>query len=814
MKQITDKQIEDLINIKLNPMFDKFKSKADAISKNIDNEKNYQLIKNAISDKITYKENTFFNYTKLCNILYKIIFEKNIDISYIVSTSDMTDIILNESLIEGKTFTHENRKELTEWLHYTLIPEIVKQIALAEKDKYMNDDEQPNTETNKDNLLELIDKAISFKIDAEKEIKFLDTAELGNILYSFIFEQNSSLKEMTRPEIITGIINECLIVDHENLMSDEIFISSITRWLKYHVIPYIYEHKEEYEAEDKEVISTGFSGLPEKDEMVSKSQITACIFPLNLNYISKEKFDQLPKDIINIIHDYINNYGYDIEYYTLINAKNVYYEIISKNEISEQLKSTLLKWLDKAVIPCIISTTEKKEYISDFKQIEFEINKASLLYKRMDKIVRDFYDSFYLTQKQLCLYYTYYILRLKENHDFDFEFRESENKLYKDFYNYGIFACIGELRHFLETFHFTYYTGEIKRTEEISKYIKNLYTTTEQTIFKPGFKKLTSDISECVGIDVEDIYKIINIDKMHTYTQNLYSRRYNLDEKENKIIKDIEFLYLIEKYFGYFTRPDNILKVSLKSFNISKDNKIKCRWSESYGGEAWGSIAKTMLHRSNLVSKTIFVDTCWSLQHNTNLFLDKVCCYDCKGNNFSLIKNYLTEIKDGLFKNVYECALKHNKKLDRFIYKNLILENDKSVPEAKYTEKYNYTEREPRQRREPDYERSDYEQKRRRLPEKEDINIVQFDDEQKYKVYKEIDENYGLKNAEIYKLEYGWKDNPDVEIIIDSAPFKWITDLNSIMKYMNEHYPLSAYQKTEPIKSEEIQPSGLSALFG
>lgn len=657
----------------------------------------------------------------------------------------------------------------------------------------------------KEKFITLVDKAISFKIDAGKEIPFLDTKELGDILYSFIFEQNSSLKEMTQPEMITGIINESLYSSHEHLMSDEIFVASITRWLKYHVIPYIYEHKTDYEIKNKEpslppqdivetkwniinkellhlsiisaldalnfqiltdklydllitknltlndivlnpyhinflireslfeskkqlkkdvkeeieewlrktaipkvfneleiqqkspeeVISTGFSGIPLKLEIISKSQITTCIFPLNLNYISKDKFDQLPKkhDIINILHSYFNTKKDIIIDETIEHSDYIYDRMFYNDQknlkFSKEFKETTFQWLNRSVIPCIIKIIkeeEPKEYIPEFKQIEFEINKESLLYKRMDKIVRDFYDSFYFPHHHLCLYYTYYILKLKENHDFDFEFRELENKLYKDFYNYGIFACIGELRHFIETFHFIYYTEErYKKTKGINDYITNTCNTKEETIFKLGFKKFTSDISECVGIDVKDIYKIINIDKMYQYTQILYNNR-NIDEKENKITKDIEFLYLIEKYFGYFTRPDNILKVALKSFNISKENKIKCRWSESYGGEAWGSIAKTMLSRNNLVSKTIFVDTCWSLQHNTNLFLDKVYCYDCEDNSLSLIKRYLTEIKDGIFEEVYKCAIKHNTKLDRFIYKNLILENAASVPDVRYSE--------------------------------------------------------------------------------------------------------------------------------
>jgi len=828
-----------------------------------------------------------------------------------------------------------------------------------------------------DNFLELIYKATQFEIEASKELPFIDKKELRNILYSFIFEQNSSLKEMTQEEMILGIINESLYSTHEHLMSDEIFVASITRWLKYHVIPYIYEHKEEYEAEDKEtlleysseiaeernhggtiehrhlsnmywhpvtrvhhpdvtkdklpqghvlnketekstktwgklvdktvktfkeqnpynekyqlienliikelqksivsdlfrpmdlnqilyvliseknlsliniihnpvhiktiidsslidlehisksyekecitwlrkilipkifdelgikettniysdnlefikettniyaanldnsnnlqyidfeklinylfhnyykinflieldyeinsdtnliyneitslydlsneqekdiklwlrnwiipsinniiyekikkekspetIISEGFSGIPSILETITKSEISSCIFPLNLNYISKEKFDKLPKlpkNIVDILYTYFNNEENINEDEILGYSDEIYDKLFTnlQQKFSKEYKKNIFQWLKHAVIPCIIKIInkdkQKDEYVPEIKQIDFTIKEESPLYKRMNIIVRNFYDSFY-THDSLCLYYTYYILKLKGNTDFDLEFRELEDKLYRDFYNYGIFAIIGELRHFIGVFHYTYKYPNHKEIE-IGDYIP-YRSGKEQHKFKPGFKEVVTDIAKCVKIDVKDIYKIINIDEINKHTSYRYNNR-DIDDKENLIIRDTEFLYLIEKYFGYYTRPEFILKVAVKAFSITKENLSTCRWSESYGGEAWGTIARTILHRKDTTSKTIFVDTCWSLQHNTALFINKVYSQDGNrsDNSLSLVKYYLTEIKDGLFKNVYNCAIKYNTKLDRFIYKTLILENDASVPDAKY----------------------------------------------------------------------------------------------------------------------------------
>lgn len=980
MKPITDKMVEDMFDTTFKPLARKLDNLKKSFKSN-----EYYAIQTAVLTKSNIEEVKFLNLENLITLLEYYIIERDTDITKLLEI-EILNAIINDSLGGEYVLEPNDRGLILHWLENEVIPEALKQIALIP-----SRDDRKQLSLQKDKFLELIDKSISFPLDTGKEIRFLDTGELRDILYSFIFEQNSSLKEMTQPEMITGIINESLIVDHEYKMRDEIFIGNITKWLKYHVIPYIYEHKEEYEAEDKEislkdsseiaeernnggviehrhesnmywhpatrvhpritkdklplahvigfrtkvkeskdiveetefksehpyndkyqlienliikelqksivsdllrpmdlnqilyiliseknlslvdiihnpghieniidsslidpdhisesdkkeavtwlrktiipkifdefgikekspetVISEGFSGIPLKLEIITKSKISSCIFPLNLNYISKKDFEQLPKNIVDVLYTYFNDEKDLITGETIEHSDYVYNRFFYNDQenlvYTKEFKEIIFQWLNRSVIPCIIKIInedkQKEEYIPEFKQIQLEINKDSSLYKRMDKIVRDFFDSFYLPQHHLCLYYTYYILKLKGNTDFDFEFRELENKLYKDFYNYGIFACIKELRHFLGTFHFTYKEPELE-TVEITDYIKHTHDKQQSITLKPGFNKLITDVSNCVGIDVKDIHKIINIDRMYEYAIVNYNNR-NIDEKENKIIRDTEFLYLIEKYFGYFTRPDNILKIASKSFNITKDNKSTCKWSEQYGGEAWGSIAKTMISRSNLISKTIFVDTCWSLQHNTNLFLDKVYCYDCEGNSLSLVKRYLTEIKDGLFKNVFECAITHNNKLDRFVYKNLILENDASVPDAKYTEKHKYTEREIHRKDDRDpFALETYphpiKEEIRKLPEKEDINIVQYDDEDKNKLYEVIDGTYGLNTAKINKLESGWNDNPNVEIIIESSPERWITDLNSIMKYINEHYPLYDNKKDQAIKNENIK---------
>ena len=48
------------------------------------------------------------------------------------------------------------------------------------------------------------------------------------------------------------------------------------------------------------------------------------------------------------------------------------------------------------------------------------------------------------------------------------------------------------------------------------------------------------------------------------------------------------------------------------------------RWKSGYGGEPWGNIAKTLLlWEEGKISDTVFVDTCWGLQHNGGKYFDK-----------------------------------------------------------------------------------------------------------------------------------------------------------------------------------------------
>lgn len=48
------------------------------------------------------------------------------------------------------------------------------------------------------------------------------------------------------------------------------------------------------------------------------------------------------------------------------------------------------------------------------------------------------------------------------------------------------------------------------------------------------------------------------------------------------------------------------------------------RWKSGYGGEPWGNISNTLLQwEIGNISDTVFIDTCWGLQHNGGKYFDK-----------------------------------------------------------------------------------------------------------------------------------------------------------------------------------------------
>ncbi len=613
--------------------------------------------------------------------------------------------------------------------------------------------EDKSTKTDKSfkyKYIKLIENSVA-NLHVVENILYFDLNKLVEKLYHYIIKLGYSLDEVLNKSLIDDIINKC--VKYEDMPSSDYSLdlkNNVYTLLVKRIVPDIYVNLSDIESsdiksstdkEDSRMFEKTFgvsTSTKAKDEIITKDEIKSCIYPFDLNWMSKEDSDYIDIiRLIDILYDFANDHQY-INYSDIMYVFNTKYFGGSEKLLSmipDESKNKIKKWLQRIVIPCINSVIEIniKDRAKDFpqlKKLDYTIDMNSKLYKRMDKIVRDLYDSFY-DEKLLCLYYTYYVLNLKGNSDFNFEFRELENKLYRDFYNYGIFAVLGEMGHFVDMF-YVKVNNTINSLENFITF--SPFDSNKRVMFRKGADEFISNVSKCVGVDKKSIYRILQIYEIGKGVSH------NIDNyKESSIIRDIKFLYLIEKYFGYFTRPDFIFKLANKVF-IKKGG---CCWSSRYGGEKWKSISKTMLARKNMVSKTVFIDTCWSLQHNTELFINKI--FNVKL-DIGVIRRYLTDIKNGKFDRVYECAIKHNTKLDRFVYKNLIYPGFKG--------------------------------KKRR---KQYVDIRNFSLESKIGLYKELDSSL---DHELSFDNVIINEDEQAEIILDVFQTIFITDLKSISDYL------------------------------
>jgi len=399
-----------------------------------------------------------------------------------------------------------------------------------------------------------------------------------------------------------------------------------------------------------------------------------------------------------------------------------------------------------------------------------KIDENSELYKKIFKIVTNFYKSLSDTST-LCLYYTYYKLKLKGIHDFDYEFQLLENSLYNDFYYYALSQILDEGTtslyimdcHEYETESSIGSYGAIENY--INKKYKNIMPINIVLISEfDAFNKSVEAISKYKEIKKADIYNLIKLHQLQKYLlynsntkeRNLKIKKYGsiihkIHEvwgyhQEIHMLSSIDFLYLVEKNLNYFTNPDYILKLMIKIF---KENNFCYMTNEQFGGKRWKLITEIILSRDSM-TKTMFIDTCWALQHNTNLALFSI-------NSDEYILRFLEDIKNGVFKYIYYCAKEHNPKLERYIYKNAILENEINEPlDYTYIDFTKYI--------------------------KNNQSLLLFDD--KDTDYNDLDEKYGLRNATITKLNNEL--NPIIKLTFPNIDITYTTELDSFIKYINK----------------------------
>jgi len=70
-------------------------------------------------------------------------------------------------------------------------------------------------------------------------------------------------------------------------------------------------------------------------------------------------------------------------------------------------------------------------------------------------------------------------------------------------------------------------------------------------------------------------------------------------------------------------------KLGLRALELAKEMFCDGDWRRGFGGDAWASIARTLLaHLNGQLSPRLFVDQCFDLEHNNGCVFNKL--YDCK----------------------------------------------------------------------------------------------------------------------------------------------------------------------------------------
>jgi hypothetical protein len=335
---------------------------------------------------------------------------------------------------------------------------------------------------------------------------------------------------------------------------------------------------------------------------------------------------------------------------------------------------------------------------------------------------------------------------LKGNADFLYEFGALENRLYDDFYYYVIYSIISELEKVYYDYDNSYGKLERERNLCLFNFINVGFNKYQIEItFKKDYDKFVSAMSDYMRMDKKIIYSLIEIVFLGT-----------LGESDLGICSTdyISSLYFAEKYCGYITKPRVLFNLAINVFKKDFPYDFEPHFSD-VKVQSWISMAKVMLNR-DLISKTAFVDTCWSLQHNNGTLIDNLLDPHIENTEYCLqaldkLNQYLSDIRNEDFTRVYECAKKYNPKLDRFLYKSLIVGEDITDSLTRY--------------------------------------LIALPTDDKFIIYEAMSKEFGIENIKINELTQN-KDNFIIDVINKDKPgIRYITDMNSFLTYIFEKYP-------------------------
>lgn len=218
------------------------------------------------------------------------------------------------------------------------------------------------------------------------------------------------------------------------------------------------------------------------------------------------------------------------------------------------------------------------------------------------------------------------------------EFDRLSEKLDQAFLHYGTYAILRELRHMKDhTKDFgDYYERYGEGSEEFEDEVKKLHLTPKERNFAVFMMDLTA--------------------------------RRDIEYPDKARMNIISWLSYLNKNGLDLTPRKELFKTAEGLFE-------KLDWVSTFGGRTWAKIARTMAHRYN-VSRTMWIDMMWSLQHNTGTWLNKVAIPSSRKalieKRFNvwprtLLNFILDDKREARLKNVGKAAAYFNPKLKDYL---------------------------------------------------------------------------------------------------------------------------------------------------
>jgi len=97
---------------------------------------------------------------------------------------------------------------------------------------------------------------------------------------------------------------------------------------------------------------------------------------------------------------------------------------------------------------------------------------------------------------------------------------------------------------------------------------------------------------------------------------------------------------IASRVYGSYSDPVMVARLVFRTIKNAKSDILgycydlaeifgNIGWGSAYGGKSWAKITVNLIQRlEGERSKTVFIDTCWHLQHNSNIYLNKLIHLD------------------------------------------------------------------------------------------------------------------------------------------------------------------------------------------